>query len=156
MEEEDHSAEKTAAMNDDKEEEAFVKELCFETEENRGEEEMGFCEKSVRLSMASEDPYVDFRNSMEEMVVAHRLKDWSCLEELLHCYLKLNDEDTHKFIVLAFVDLLMATMEEEPKGGSSQVESSCSSCLSLDDEIKGGKIDKQEGKEEENEHLNLF
>ncbi|KAF8395445.1 hypothetical protein HHK36_019391 [Tetracentron sinense] len=62
--------------------------------------------ESVVLAMDSEDPYVDFRTSMEEMVEAHGLKDWDCLEELLDWYLKVNGKKTHGFIVGAFVDLL--------------------------------------------------
>ncbi|GAV57221.1 Ovate domain-containing protein [Cephalotus follicularis] len=45
---------------------------------------------SVVLSMESQDPCVDFRKSMEEMVDAHRLKDWDGLEELLCWYLRVN------------------------------------------------------------------
>ncbi|KAF5183419.1 transcription repressor OFP13, partial [Thalictrum thalictroides] len=44
--------------------------------------------ESVVLAMESEDPYVDFKASMEEMVEAHGLKDWEYLEELLVWYLK--------------------------------------------------------------------
>ncbi|URE40902.1 atofp18 ofp18 [Musa troglodytarum] len=56
--------------------------------------------------MESEDPYRDFRLSMEEMVVAHGLRDWERLEELLVWYLRVNGKKTHGFIVGAFVDLL--------------------------------------------------
>lgn len=48
-----------------------------------------------------------FRSSMEEMVVAAGVADWRSLQELLHCYLKLNERRTHKIILLAFVDLVM-------------------------------------------------
>ncbi|CAA6657106.1 unnamed protein product [Spirodela intermedia] len=64
------------------------------------------CKESIPMAMASRDPYRDFRTSMEEMVVAHGLQDWSSLQELLHCYLRLNEKKTHRFIVLAFMDLL--------------------------------------------------
>jgi uncharacterized protein (TIGR01568 family) len=57
--------------------------------------------------MESEDPYVDFRRSMEEMVESHGLKDWDCLEELLGWYLKVNGKKNHGYIVGAFVDLLV-------------------------------------------------
>ncbi|XP_022744902.1 transcription repressor OFP13-like [Durio zibethinus] len=62
---------------------------------------------SVILSMESEDPHVDFRKSMEEMVEAHRLKDWEGLEELLFWYLIANGKGNHGYIVGAFVDLLV-------------------------------------------------
>ncbi|CAK8544127.1 unnamed protein product [Lathyrus sativus] len=62
---------------------------------------------SVVLSMESQDPYVDFRKSMEEMVEAHEVKDWECLQGLLCWYLKVNEKDNHGYIVGAFVDLLV-------------------------------------------------
>lgn len=63
--------------------------------------------ESVVLAMESEDPYVDFKKSMEEMVESHGLKDWECLEELLGWYLRMNGKNNHEFIVGAFVDLLV-------------------------------------------------
>ncbi|KAI3809279.1 hypothetical protein L1987_25250 [Smallanthus sonchifolius] len=62
--------------------------------------------ESVAMEMDSEDPYVDFLKSMEEMVEIHGLKDWNCLEELLGWYLRMNEKNNHEFIVGAFVDLL--------------------------------------------------
>ncbi|CAA6656469.1 unnamed protein product [Spirodela intermedia] len=59
------------------------------------------------MAMASMDPYRDFRTSMDEMVEAHDLKDWSALQELLQCYLRLNQKSTHSFIFEAFVDLIV-------------------------------------------------
>ncbi|XP_058106709.1 transcription repressor OFP13-like [Magnolia sinica] len=88
-----------------------------EEEERRGEcmmLELSFGKDSVTMALASLDPYMDFRVSMEEMVEAHGLREWTCLQELLHCYLSLNDKRTHKVIVLAFVDLLMSLITDEP------------------------------------------
>lgn len=65
-------------------------------------------EESVALAMDSKDPYVDFRVSMEEMVEAHGLKDWECLDEMLQWYLRANGKKAHAYIVEAFVDLLVA------------------------------------------------
>ncbi|KAI3941436.1 hypothetical protein MKW92_025187, partial [Papaver armeniacum] len=50
------------------------------------------------MVMDSEDPYVDFRTSMEEMVESRGLKDWDCLEELLSWYLKVNGKKNHGYI----------------------------------------------------------
>ncbi|KAJ0088763.1 hypothetical protein Patl1_32675 [Pistacia atlantica] len=63
--------------------------------------------KSLVLSMESQNPYIDFRKSMEEMVEAHGLKDWEDLEELLSWYLRVNGKSNHGYIVGAFVDLLV-------------------------------------------------
>ncbi|URD96307.1 hypothetical protein MUK42_29745 [Musa troglodytarum] len=72
-----------------------------------------FYDESITMTMSSEDPYQDFRASMEEMVVAHELKEWHSLQELLNCYLRLNERKNHKVIVLAFVDLLMHLMDQD-------------------------------------------
>ncbi|XP_062091734.1 transcription repressor OFP13 [Humulus lupulus] len=63
--------------------------------------------ESVVMAMESDDPYGDFRRSMEEMVEIHGVKDWECLEELLGWYLRVNGKNNHGFIVGAFVDLLV-------------------------------------------------
>ncbi|KAG6538730.1 hypothetical protein ZIOFF_003858 [Zingiber officinale] len=57
-----------------------------------------FCNGCTTIAIASRDPYRDFRTSMEEMVAAHGLRDWPRLEELLHCYLRLNEEKHHRVI----------------------------------------------------------
>lgn len=75
------------------------------TEERSGEFPF---KESVAMTMESEDPYEDFKRSMEEMVESHGLKDWECLEELLGWYLRVNGKVNHGFIVGAFVDLLVA------------------------------------------------
>ncbi|WCJ19121.1 Transcription repressor OFP13 [Euphorbia peplus] len=68
-------------------------------------------EESVVMTMESEDPYGDFRRSIEEMVECHNIKDWDCLEELLGWYLKVNGKKNHGFIVEAFVDVLVGIAE---------------------------------------------
>ncbi|KAJ6817366.1 putative transcription repressor OFP13 [Iris pallida] len=96
-----------------------------------------FRESSVAMAMESHDPYLDFKKSMEEMVAAHGMKDWECLEELLVWYLRVNGKKTHGYIVGAFVDLLVglaadARGEEEVESGDLLCSSSCgSSSLSL-------------------------
>ncbi|KAF7072271.1 hypothetical protein CFC21_077422 [Triticum aestivum] len=72
----------------------------------------------VTLSVA---PYEDFRRSMREMADAHaRVEaarvgtraatavDWDFMEELLFCYLQLNDRAVHKDILRAFTDTVAA------------------------------------------------
>ncbi|KAJ8574188.1 hypothetical protein K7X08_025993 [Anisodus acutangulus] len=61
----------------------------------------------IPMGLDSKDPFVDFRESMEEMVEAHGIQDWENLEELLTCYLKVNCKSNHGYIVGAFVDLLV-------------------------------------------------
>jgi uncharacterized protein (TIGR01568 family) len=61
-------------------------------------------------------PYEDFRRSMREMADAHSASreaampavDWDFMEELLFCYLELNDRAVHKDILRAFTDTVAA------------------------------------------------
>ncbi|KAK4480866.1 hypothetical protein RD792_011718 [Penstemon davidsonii] len=107
-------------------------------------------DKNVEImTMDSGDPFSDFRVSMEEMVEAHRLKDWACLEELLTWYFRVNRKDNHGYIVAAFVDLLLhlfsssAAIDEHCSSSSftsslsftSSFESPISPCLENEDEI---------------------
>ncbi|KAL5220105.1 hypothetical protein ABZP36_024818 [Zizania latifolia] len=62
----------------------------------------------VAVAFESEDPYVDFRASMEVMMAAHGIGDWSWLEEMLVWYLRANGKDTHAAIVAAFIDVIVA------------------------------------------------
>ncbi|KAG0485697.1 hypothetical protein HPP92_009776 [Vanilla planifolia] len=74
---------------------------------------------SVALAMESEDPFKDFRVSMEEMVAAHGIMDWRGLQELLVWYLRANGKKTHGFIFGAFVDLLVDLSSSSPFSSSS-------------------------------------
>jgi len=59
---------------------------------------------TIVVVLASGDPYVDFKSSMVEMVEAHGER--LLLEELLLRYLRLNEKRNHKFILMAFVDVV--------------------------------------------------
>uniref|UniRef100_A0A5B6YX98 Transcription repressor n=1 Tax=Davidia involucrata TaxID=16924 RepID=A0A5B6YX98_DAVIN len=75
--------------------------------------------ESVVLAMESEDPYMDFRRSMEEMVGTYGLKEWEGLEELLGWYLRMNGKMNHGFIVGAFVDLLLGIASSSSSDSTS-------------------------------------
>ncbi|KAM7254273.1 hypothetical protein ACFE04_031955 [Oxalis oulophora] len=80
---------------------------------------------SMAVSTYSPDPYVDFRQSMQEMVEARDMHmidakaNLDYLHELLLCYLTLNPKSTHKFIIGAFVDLLVSLRPPPADGGRS-------------------------------------
>ncbi|KAK8649386.1 hypothetical protein V6N13_130115 [Hibiscus sabdariffa] len=78
-------------------------------EEEDGMNELPFKDSAV-LSMESGDPYVDFRESMEEMVEAQGLIEWEGLQQLLFWYLRANGKCNHGYILGAFVDLLLARL----------------------------------------------
>ncbi|KAK4272691.1 hypothetical protein QN277_021209 [Acacia crassicarpa] len=115
------------------------------------------------LSMESQDPFVDFRKSMEEMVEAHGVKDWDSLEELLCWYLRVNAKSNHGYIMGAFVDLLLVLSLSSESSSLSSASSSlslytssspsssfttpCASCLEADEDVHV----KQEIKREDEE-----
>ncbi|KAF4372458.1 hypothetical protein F8388_027131 [Cannabis sativa] len=68
-------------------------------------------DQCVAVLANSANPCDDFRRSMKEMVEEHfrrrKKVEWSFMEELLFCYLKLNDKRSYKYILSAFVDLIV-------------------------------------------------
>lgn len=83
-------------------------------------------EISVAVAMESEDPYGDFRRSMEEMVTSHGelAKDWESLESMLAWYLRMNGKKSHGIIVSAFVDLLSGLSDSGAGTTSASVSDS--------------------------------
>ncbi|KAE9585360.1 hypothetical protein Lal_00017960 [Lupinus albus] len=84
---------------------------------------------SVAFTMDSQDPYVDFRKSMEEIVEAHGVKDWESLEQLFCWYLRVNEKSSHGYVVSAFVDLLVG-LEFVSASSSSSCCCCSTSCVS--------------------------
>ncbi|XP_023528403.1 transcription repressor OFP15-like [Cucurbita pepo subsp. pepo] len=100
-------------------------------------------EGTTVVSMDSDDPFWDFRKSMEEMVEAYGLRDWKSLEELLSWYLSVNGKNNHGFIIGAFLDLLVslamaAAVAAAASSSSSSISSSSSflPCVSSSMEIE--------------------
>ncbi|PIA65090.1 hypothetical protein AQUCO_00100520v1 [Aquilegia coerulea] len=75
--------------------------------------------ESIAVLTYSPDPYNDFRQSMEEMIEArlnqNQSIDWDFMEELLFCYLKLNDKKSYRYILSAFVDLTASLKQNNDK-----------------------------------------
>lgn len=81
---------------------------------------------SIVVVLASDDPFMDFKLSMEEMVKAHGMREWVQLEELLLCYLRLNERGNHKVIMMAFVELVKSIATDLRGGFPSSFLSSSS------------------------------
>ncbi|KAJ7962978.1 Transcription repressor like [Quillaja saponaria] len=68
-------------------------------------------EDCIAVLTYSPSPYEDFRRSMHEMVEARVRNnegvDWEFMEELLFCYLNLNEKKSYRFILSAFSDLIV-------------------------------------------------
>lgn len=66
----------------------------------------GMVKESVAVVVESSyDPYKDFRESMIEMIVDQDIQETGDLEELLQCYLSLNEAEYHTVIVDVFTDV---------------------------------------------------
>ncbi|XP_037474241.1 transcription repressor OFP3-like [Triticum dicoccoides] len=62
----------------------------------------------------SEDPRQDFRESMEEMISAKGIQDAEDLEDLLACYLSLNDAAHHDLIIDVFEQIWVSLAGARP------------------------------------------
>nr|DAD36081.1 TPA_asm: hypothetical protein HUJ06_006721 [Nelumbo nucifera] len=56
----------------------------------------------------SVNPFVDFRESILEMIRDVGVRDWEEMEELVYCYLVLNSSEIHGFIGDAFLSLCLS------------------------------------------------
>ncbi|KAL6658688.1 hypothetical protein ACP70R_002728 [Stipagrostis hirtigluma subsp. patula] len=83
---------------------------------------------ATAMTVESRNPYRDFRESMEAVVVSRRRAevDWRWLEEMLGWYIGANAKATHGLIVAAFVDLLLALSATSPPPSSPSPATSSS------------------------------
>ncbi|KAL1541416.1 transcription repressor OFP6-like [Salvia divinorum] len=61
--------------------------------------------QSVAVEKESDDPYLDFRRSMLQMILEKELYSKDDLRELLNCFLQLNSPYYHALIVRAFKEI---------------------------------------------------
>lgn len=59
----------------------------------------------VAMEKSSYDPRQDFRESMEQMIVANRIQEATDLRRLLNYYLTMNPEEFHSIILEVFHDV---------------------------------------------------
>ncbi|KAM0890001.1 hypothetical protein ACQ4PT_027343 [Festuca glaucescens] len=69
---------------------------------------------SYPVVMVTRDPRTDFRESMEEMISAKGIRDAGDLEDLLACYLSLNDAEHHDLIIEVFEQIWMSLANAKP------------------------------------------
>ncbi|KAK6153670.1 hypothetical protein DH2020_013309 [Rehmannia glutinosa] len=71
----------------------------------------------IAILTYSPSPHEEFRRSMKEMVEVHLERDgkvdWDFLEKLLFRYLDLNNEKSYRYILRAFVDLVVVLREND-------------------------------------------
>lgn len=61
--------------------------------------------EGVAVEKDSNDPYLDFRNSMLQMILENEIYSKEDLRELLSCFLQLNSPYHHGVIVRAFTEI---------------------------------------------------
>ncbi|KAL8132103.1 hypothetical protein AgCh_007846 [Apium graveolens] len=61
--------------------------------------------ESLAVEKDSEDPYLDFRQSMLQMILENEIYSKNDLKELLNCFLQLNSPYHHGIIVRAFTEI---------------------------------------------------
>ncbi|XP_015867188.1 transcription repressor OFP14 [Ziziphus jujuba] len=80
-------------------------------EDNIIAKEVSLPDNCIAVLTYSPCPQDEFRRSMHEMIEArlrhHQKVDWVFMEELLFSYLNLNEKKSHKYILSAFVDLIV-------------------------------------------------
>lgn len=76
--------------------------------------------ESVAVEKDSDDPYLDFRHSMLQMILENEIYSKDDLRQLLNCFLQLNSPCHHGIIVRAFTEIW---------NGVFSVRSSCSTKL---------------------------
>lgn len=60
---------------------------------------------ALAVEKDSDDPYLDFRQSMLQMILENEIYCKDDLKELLNCFLQLNDPYLHGIIVSAFTEI---------------------------------------------------
>ncbi|RAL51729.1 hypothetical protein DM860_010447 [Cuscuta australis] len=77
--------------------------------------------ESVAVEKDSDDPYLDFRHSMLQMILEKNIYSKHDLKELLNCFLQLNSPYYHGVIVRAFTEIWNGVFTAPPPqhGGAS-------------------------------------
>nr|GMD42904.1 transcription repressor OFP6-like [Ipomoea batatas] len=70
--------------------------------------------ESVAVEKDSDDPYLDFRHSMLQMILEKNIYSKDDLKELLNCFLQLNSPYYHGVIVRAFTEIWNGVFSVKP------------------------------------------
>ncbi|KAK8600559.1 hypothetical protein V6N13_059683 [Hibiscus sabdariffa] len=75
--------------------------------------------ESLAVEKHSDDPYLDFRHSMLQMILEKEIYSKDDLRELLNCFLQLNSPYYHGIIVRAFTEIWNGVFSIKPCPGAS-------------------------------------
>lgn len=84
--------------------------------------------ESLAVEKESDDPYLDFRHSMLQMILENEIYSKDDLRQLLNCFLQLNSPCHHGIIVRAFTEIWNGVFSVTSKTSSSNnLQFACSS-----------------------------
>ncbi|XP_031285136.1 transcription repressor OFP6 [Pistacia vera] len=87
--------------------------------------------QSLAVEKESDDPYLDFRHSMLQMILEKEIYSKDDLKELLNCFLQLNSPYHHEIIVRAFTEIWNGVFSVKnnnvSNNGSSKLQFGCKS-----------------------------
>ncbi|XP_074583635.1 uncharacterized protein LOC141839718 [Curcuma longa] len=94
----------------------------------RSKEEGRAAQESVAVVKETSEPYLEFKESMVQMIVEKEMYGWDDLNDLLHRFLSLNSPRHHHLILRAFADLWRGSVFSPPSplGGAASPPSSSS------------------------------
>ncbi|XP_010912357.1 uncharacterized protein [Elaeis guineensis] len=85
----------------------------------------GVVEESVVVVKESSDPYLDFRDSMLQMIMEMEIYAWDDLRDLLRRFLALNSPSHHHIILQAFAEIWTIVFSAS-SSSSTNASASCS------------------------------
>ncbi|EHA8587319.1 transcription repressor OFP8 [Cocos nucifera] len=85
----------------------------------------GAVEESVAVVKESSDPYLDFRESMLQVIMEMEIYAWDDLRDLLRRFLALNSPSHHHLILQAFAEIWTVVFSV-PSSSSTDASASCS------------------------------
>ncbi|TXG58169.1 hypothetical protein EZV62_015998 [Acer yangbiense] len=83
--------------------------------------------ESLAVEKDSDDPYLDFRHSMLQMILEKEIYNKEDLKELLNCFLQLNSPYHHEIIVRAFTEIWNGVFSVNTGIASSKQRFGCKS-----------------------------
>ncbi|XP_039047559.1 transcription repressor OFP6-like [Hibiscus syriacus] len=75
--------------------------------------------ESMAVEKDSDDPYLDFRHSMLQMILEKEIYSKDDLRELLNCFLQLNSPYYHGVIIRAFTEIWNVIFSVKNGGGAA-------------------------------------
>ncbi|XP_043693223.1 transcription repressor OFP8-like [Telopea speciosissima] len=92
------------------------------SEDSKTVKGFGRISESVAVVKDSDDPYLDFRQSMLQMILEKEIYSKEDLRDLLDCFLQLNSPYHHEIIVRAFSEIWNGVFSVSTPGSSSSTQ----------------------------------